>query len=64
MARGNHTTPSNKIKYESGDKIGFCIYLRELESIEWKRMAIFLCRCGKEFEANITKVKSGHTKSC
>lgn len=29
-----------------------------------KKVSLYRCKCGKEFEAVDTKVKSGHTTSC
>ena len=35
------------------------------ENSKWeRRYGLFKCFCGNEFEAQITSVKSGHTKSC
>src|ERR1700744_2357780 len=56
--------PVNKINYVVGVKIGECIYLGESHSVNWHRFAKFRCHCGKEFVSQISKVKSGHTKSC
>lgn len=58
-------SPINKIHYKEGDKVGECIYLSESHSgSNWKRYCKFRCHCGKEFIANITKIRIGHTKSC
>lgn len=58
-------SPKNKIEYKSGQKIGECIYLYDVESTsDWRRKALFMCNCGAEFISVVTKVKSGYTKSC
>lgn len=56
--------PSNKIKYNSGDKIGACIYIKDMPSIKWERYALFKCECGNEFVTLISSVKRGSCNSC
>ena len=54
-----------RIEYKKGQKLGNCIYLNDvIEGNEKRRSALFRCKCGKEFVANIFRIKSGHTKSC
>ena len=60
-----------KIEYETNQVIGpnRFIYLKEIESyISPKgiihRVAIFRCKCGKEFKCPIHLAKSGQRKSC
>lgn len=55
-----------RIKYKEGEKVGDCVYLRDVKSIG-NRRALFKCvHCddGKTFVAFICDVKSGHTTSC
>lgn len=56
----------NRINYEVGSYIGACIFLCESEMVgdNWRRYGTFRCGCGNEFVSAISKVKSGHTKSC
>lgn len=64
-----------RTEYNNGDKMGTCIFLEEREPIILnendpnklrfvKRIALFRCHCGKEFESTIVSVKSGGTQSC
>lgn len=55
--------------YEKGDVIGECVYLYDTTpkvspSGQKRRMAMFKCKCGKEFEAVLDNVKRLATKSC
>lgn len=55
--------------YKAGDKIRECIYLKEelrrvLPSGQSKRMAMFKCKCGKEFISMVDNVKRGLATSC
>lgn len=54
---------SSKIIYKEGDTIGLAIYLNDVSYIR-ERKALFICKCGKLFTAEICKVKSKRTKSC
>lgn len=63
--------PRNKINYEAQQHIGNCIFIQELPhkyhgntKHNTIRMGLFICRCGKQFEASIKSVKQFHTKSC
>ncbi len=56
--------PKNKIEYNIGSTIGECILLGEAHTKNCKRYGNFKCKCGKDFIALISKVKSRHTKSC
>lgn len=62
-------------KYKKGTKMQDCIFLEEKESIViqfkgknktkfTKRIGIFKCYCGKEFESAIVYIKNGTVKSC
>lgn len=62
-------------KYKEGTKIKDCIFLKEKDSIIvqfkgknktkfTKRIGLFKCHCGKEFESAIVYIKSGTVKSC
>ena len=63
----------NRVNYNLGDKIGNCIFIKEVEPkikdkrgttrMRKRRKALFQCECGKEFTAIIDKVKIGKT-SC
>lgn len=58
-----------KIEYQKGEQVGTCTFVREAEPLiqpskKKERKAVFLCECGSEFEALISHVKSGNTKSC
>lgn len=61
---------NNRIEYQSGEKIGECIYLYDVNphffpSGKWVRKAKFECLlCGSKFETFIRSVKNGETKSC
>lgn len=52
--------------YQTGQKIGNCIYLHESHKCEkWRtRYVVFKCECGNEFVASLAKVKTGETSSC
>ena len=54
----------NKIIYKPEQKIGNALYLRDAISNTAKRKAIFKCKCGNEFIADIYKVKTFETNSC
>lgn len=57
-----------KINYESGQLIGNCKYVKDVEvnkqSTKYRRYALFICECGNEFVSQIDSVKRGSTKSC
>lgn len=58
---------SNKFNYTEGEKIGECWYIRDDNTRKGKqgqRIAIFLCRCGKEFSCRIDHIKSEIQVSC
>ena len=57
-----------KIQYHSGQKMGNCVFIKEVapkinpgRSI---RIGRFRCGCGNEFESYIQSVKQGRTTSC
>jgi hypothetical protein len=52
------------INYTPGQKIGDLVFVRAAPKTEVFRRAIFICKCGKEFETRINGAKSGNTKSC
>jgi len=65
----------NILKINSGDKIGNCIVIKEIEPIIFnktekskrirvRRRAVFQCVCKNTFIADISMVKIGNTKSC
>lgn len=54
-----------KIEYQKGEKVGDAIFIKRTSIMlnkQWK--ALFRCKCGKEFEASIAKVKNNSTRSC
>lgn len=53
-----------KIEYKKGQVLGECIYLHEVKGTNANRSALFKCRCGNEFTAQISNVKNYNTKSC
>ena len=64
-----------KIEYKKGDKLGTCIFIKEIKPIVFevtetsksktiKRCATFQCECGKEFDCIILAIKNGNTRSC
>lgn len=64
---------NNRIEYNEGDIIGECIYLKEVQPINYysyngktkkRRRGLFKCRCGKIFETDIVNIKQKCTKSC
>lgn len=59
---------SSKINYNSGEKIGECVFISEILQTDntknFRRQAIFECSCGKYFESRISHIKSKWTKSC
>lgn len=58
----------NRIEYKNGDIVGVCVFVRDngkiMRGTEYKRMGIFICKCGKEFSAVISEVRSQGTTSC
>lgn len=62
----NNTGKPNpyKILYKKGEKIGECTFVKEVSSVGQVRRAIFICKCGKEFECNIAAIKCGFQLSC
>lgn len=58
-----------KVILEEGQKIGDCVFIKELEHRVSKggntrRQGVFRCECGKEFITDIYRVRSGKTQSC
>jgi len=64
-----------KVNYQKGDKVGDCIYIEERppiirektetsKRIRKRRVGLFRCSCGQEFEALIDLVKRYNTRSC
>lgn len=59
-----------RIEYKNGDKIGTCTFVEEKptktigNSRSVKRVILFKCFCGKEFQTYLMNVKFGITKSC
>jgi hypothetical protein len=53
-----------RYSYIIGQQIGLCTYLgNDLVKVDG-RHATFKCSCGAEFVGHISRIKSGHTKSC
>lgn len=56
---------ATKKQYKTGDVLGSCIFLRDVESdAHVGRKAAFLCACGNEFVSRVSSIKNGTTKSC
>lgn len=55
---------SRRIEYQQGQVIGSVIYLKDVESDNKGRKALFKCHCGNEFNTIISYVKQGKTTSC
>ncbi len=54
-----------RITYQKGELLNGIKFIKDIESICERRMALFECPyCGKEFECRISDVKSGMTQSC
>ncbi len=58
-----------KNKYISGELINGLKFIKEVDPYikptgRKERKGLFLCECGTEFEAVITKIKGGYTQSC
>lgn len=57
-----------RIEYKENDVINGFIYLKEINPhvspSRVFRKALFMCKCGKSFEAIIRSIVSGKTKSC
>jgi hypothetical protein len=52
----------NRRIYISGEKIGRCIFIKEVESK--RRRGMFICECGNEFEAQFNHIVSGQSCGC
>lgn len=50
--------------YKKGDIVGECTFLYNTETKNKTRRAVFKCKCGNEFEAYITLVRTKRTRSC
>jgi len=59
---------AKRSNYNKGDLIGSCVFIESLGIKTYgnskKQMGLFTCSCGKNFEAIISQVKNGNTKSC
>lgn len=55
-----HDPRPNKTRDISGKRFYYCIAVKRLENGKW----LCLCDCGKYFEASLSHLTSGHTKSC
>lgn len=53
-----------KIIYSNGDIVGNVIFIKELQQKSKHRYALFQCKCGKEFDACISHIKSNKIQSC
>lgn len=54
----------NRIDYKPNEMIGEAYYLYDVSNTIKRRQAMFKCKCGNKFIAQIYKVKIGETKSC
>lgn len=64
-----HKGVFKRIEYNTGQKVGECIYLREADPVRWKgsniRYAFFICpECGNEYKSRISDVKNGKSTTC
>lgn len=60
---------TKKLEFKKGEPVGECIFFKELENRNRGnnysvRQALFLCKCGNKFEADIANVRSKNTTSC
>jgi hypothetical protein len=59
---------AKRSNYNRGELIGSCIFIESLGIKTYgnskKQLGLFTCSCGKNFEAIISQVKNGNTKSC
>lgn len=59
----------SKIIYLANEKINEMVFIKEIEAHvcpngkKWRK-ALFQCKCGTQFSAIISHIKSKHTKSC
>lgn len=57
-----------RIHYKAGDTVNALTYVREASPHKYRarliRRAVFLCKCGNEFETDIPSARSGNTRSC
>lgn len=62
----NRMPPSTKKDYQKGDMVGNDIsYLKDTKIVgKGKRYCLFMCYCGKEFEARMDGIKNLSVKSC
>lgn len=51
-------------KYERGQKVGECVFVKVVDSIDKNRRGEFICNCGNHFECRISHVQSGSIISC
>jgi len=54
----------NRIEYKRDEMVGEAYYLHDVNSAIKRRQAMFRCKCGNKFIAQVYKVKTGETKSC
>jgi len=54
----------SKINYQSGELIGEAYFLYDVKKQNKRRYACFRCKCGKQFIAQLYKVKTFETRSC
>ena len=51
--------------YYKGERVGLCYFIKEAEYSKGRRYGVFECgRCGDEFTASISRVKTEHTQTC
>lgn len=54
----------NRIEYKRDEMVGEAYYLHDVSNAIKRRQAMFRCKCGNKFIAQIYKVKICETKSC
>ena len=53
-----------RINYTEGDVINGLVYIKDVKRVGRDRRALFTCKCGVKFEADLHNVRRGHTNSC
>lgn len=54
----------NRIEYKRDEMVGEAYYLHDVNNAIKRRQAMFRCKCGNTFIAQIYKVKTCETRSC
>lgn len=54
---------NRRVKYTEGEKVGIFTFIKDIDSSDKKRRAVFLCGCGREFESVISELKRDDSRS-